>query len=166
MNTFRYTSKKTPIGRLTVVEREGAVVAAGFNGEDDVLGRLTEANGAKVTRTRSLSSITEALSDYFDGAVTALDDIPVDQPGSTYRLRVWRELRKTKPGRTVSYATLARRAGSPRAIRAAGTTCAVNRVPLIVPCHRAVRSDGSLGGYYYGLDMKRWLLEHEAAAGR
>ena len=68
-----------------------------------------------------------------------------------------------RPGRTVSYTQLAAQAGNPRAPRAAGAACAYNLIAPVVPCHRALRSDGSLGGYYYGLDRKTWLLRHEGA---
>ena len=159
--TVSYTSMKTPVGSLTIVERDGLVVASGFVAADDLLSRITDVNGAEVKRVRSLGSTTDALEAYFNGEVFALDSIPVEQPGTPFRTRVWRELRKIKPGRTVSYTTLARRAGNPAAVRAAGTSCGTNRVAPIVPCHRAVRSDGSLGGYYYGLEMKEWLLDHE-----
>lgn len=161
MNEISYASMKTPTGSLTVVERDGVVVASGFVDEDDLLSRIPELNGAEVRRVRSLGPITDALKAYFAGDVGALDSIIVEQPGTPFRSRVWRELRKIKPGRTVSYATLARRAGNAGAVRAAGTSCGTNRVAPIVPCHRAVRSDGSLGGYYYGLEMKEWLLDHE-----
>ena len=161
MNEISYASMKTPLGPLTIVERDGLVVASGFAGEEDLLSRLDEVDGTDVRRARSLGPITEALKAYFAGDVVALDSIKVEQPGTPFRSRVWRELRKVKPGRTVSYATLARRAGNAGAVRAAGTSCGTNRVAPIVPCHRAVRSDGSLGGYYYGLELKEWLLDHE-----
>ena len=161
MSQIRYASMKTPIGELTVVERDGAVVASAFVGEDDLLARIPDVDVEEARRVRSLGPITDALTAYFKGDVTAIDSIRVEQPGTPFRSRVWRELRKVKPGRTVSYTTLARRAGNAAAVRAAGTSCGTNRVAPIVPCHRAVRSDGSLGGYYYGLEMKEWLLDHE-----
>ena len=100
---------------------------------------------------------------YFDGDLRALDAIPVDQPGPPSRQRLWAALRAVPPGRTVSYTELAAQAGNPRAPRAAGAACAYNLIAPVVPCHRALRSDGSLGGYYYGLDRKTWLLRHEGA---
>ncbi|MFI0724606.1 methylated-DNA--[protein]-cysteine S-methyltransferase [Streptomyces sp. NPDC021224] len=101
------------------------------------------------------------MTAYFDGTVEAIDALPVVQFGSDFRLAAWREMRRIRPGTTLGYRELAGRAGSPRAARAAGAACAYNLVPLVVPCHRVRRSDGSLGGYYYGLDVKRWLLAHE-----
>ena len=70
----------------------------------------------------------------------------------------------SRPGAPISYTVLAARAGIPGAARAAGAACAANLVAPVVPCHRALRSDGSLGGYYYGLARKEWLLRHEAGA--
>ena len=86
-----------------------------------------------------------------------------EQPGGPVRRRMWAELRRVPAGATVSYTELATRAGSPKASRAAGSACASNLIAPMVPCHRVVRGDGGLGGYYYGLDRKEWLLRHEGA---
>jgi methylated-DNA-[protein]-cysteine S-methyltransferase len=94
----------------------------------------------------------------------ALDGLPVHQPATALRQRLWAQLRAVRPGTTISYTVLAARAGIPGAARAAGAACAANLVAPVVPCHRALRSDGRLGGYYYGLARKEWLLRHEAAA--
>lgn len=72
-------------------------------------------------------------------------------------------MRKVSAGKTISYAELAKKAGSPDAIRAAGSACARNQVVIVVPCHRIVKSGGALGNYAYGLDAKEWLLRHEGA---
>ena len=74
---------------------------------------------------------------------------------------MWRELRKIPPGETRSYAEIAAAAGKPRAVRAAGSANGANHVPVLIPCHCVVRSDGSLGGYAYGLEIKQKLLERE-----
>ncbi|MDO4243085.1 MAG: methylated-DNA--[protein]-cysteine S-methyltransferase [Actinomyces sp.] len=106
--------------------------------------------------------VASALRAYAAGDVVALERIAVRQPGSEFRQRVWAELRTVAPGAPISYTELAGRAGRPAAVRAAASGCATNRIPLIVPCHRVVRADGGLGGYAFGLDLKRLLLEHEA----
>jgi len=87
--------------------------------------------------------------------------VPVRQPGGAFQQQVWDVMRRIPPGQTWSYAELAAKAGNPDAARAAGSACARNLVAPFVPCHRVVRTDGSLGGYYYGLDVKEWLLAHE-----
>jgi len=83
--------------------------------------------------------------------------------GTAFQQAVWRELSSIPPGETLSYAALAARAGRPNAVRAAGSACGANPVALLIPCHRARRGDGSLGGYAYGLPIKQALLEREAA---
>ena len=88
--------------------------------------------------------------------------LPLDVRGTAFQQAVWRELARVPPGETVSYAALAARAGKPGAARAAGSACGANPVSLLVPCHRAQRGDGSLGGYAWGLDRKRALLARES----
>jgi len=103
-----------------------------------------------------------ALLRYFRGNVTALDRIPVRFVGTPFQCAVWRALRTIGAGKTASYAEVARRVGSPAAVRAVGRANGSNPIGLIVPCHRVIGSDGSLTGYGGGLERKRWLLEHEA----
>lgn len=105
--------------------------------------------------------VAVALRSYAAGDTTALDDIAVAQSGGEFRQQVWDALRNIEPGSPISYTGLARLAGRPAAVRAAASGCATNQIPLIVPCHRVVRSDGTLGGYAFGLDLKRRLLDHE-----
>ena len=118
-------------------------------------------SGREVVRTADLGAVTSAVSAYFAGDVDALDEVPVRQPGGAFTQEAWREMRTIPAGRTWSYAELATKAGNPAAVRAAGAACAHNRVAPFVPCHRVVRTGGNLGGYYYGLPVKRWLLDHE-----
>ncbi len=89
-------------------------------------------------------------------------DIPVDVRGTAFQERVWQELRRIPPGETRSYSEIAAAAGNPNAVRAAGSANGANHVPVLIPCHCVIRSDGSLGGYAYGLDIKRKLLAREA----
>lgn len=88
-------------------------------------------------------------------------DVPVDVRGTAFQLAVWNALRAIPPGETVSYAEIARRIGRPKAVRAVGSACGRNPVAPIVPCHRVLASDGGLGGYGFGLETKRALLERE-----
>ena len=110
-----------------------------------------------------IEAAKQALSRYFDAGATDFADLPLDLRGTPFQLRVWQELRQIPRGRAISYKELARRAGSPRASRAVGQANGRNPVPIIVPCHRVIAADGSLGGYSSGLDRKRWLLRHEGA---
>ena len=105
-----------------------------------------------------------ALLDQVIASVEAPGDfahIPLDVKGTAFQEAVWRELRKIPPGETRSYAQIAAAAGNPKAVRAAGSANGANNVAVLIPCHRVIRSDGSLGGYAYGLEIKRKLLDKE-----
>lgn len=107
----------------------------------------------------------KALENYFAGRPPAIGSGDLDWAGaSAFQTRVWRALLDLRWGETASYAELARRIGAPGAARAVGRAVAANPVPILVPCHRVVRSDGLLGGYSFGLDCKDRLLEHEGVA--
>jgi AraC family transcriptional regulator of adaptative response/methylated-DNA-[protein]-cysteine methyltransferase len=91
-------------------------------------------------------------------------DLPLDLQGTAFQISVWRFLLSVKPGDVVSYSEVAAATGKPRAVRAAASACAANRIALLIPCHRALRADGSLGGYRWGLERKRALLDTERKA--
>ena len=91
-------------------------------------------------------------------------DLPLDLRGTAFQIRVWRFLLSVKPGAVVSYSEVAEGVGAPRAVRAAASACAANRIGVLIPCHRALRADGSLGGYRWGLERKRALLDAERRA--
>lgn len=153
------TTLTTPVGRLALLVRDDVLVAAGFTDVQDQYARLhTE---APLRIETDLGRFTAAMTAYFDGDVTAMDTLPVAQPGGAFRQAAWKVMREVPAGEVISYAELAMRAGNPGAVRAAGSACATNMVAPIVPCHRIVRTGGALGGYYYGLGVKEWLLAHE-----
>jgi len=108
--------------------------------------------------------IKEELASYFNGSPTTFASLPLDPQGTPFQLRVWQELRQIPWGRTISYKELAARVGNPRACRAVGQANGANPIPLIIPCHRVIAADGSLGGYSSGLERKRWLLRHEGVS--
>ena len=156
--TLDATAFDTPVGALALIARDGVVVCAGFGEVDELAARL----GPVDMRVHSdLGPITRAVAAYFAGEVAALVDQPVEQPGGAFFQAAWKVMREVPGGETISYAELADRAGRPRAVRAAGSACARNPIAPIVPCHRIRRTGAALGGYYYGLDTKRWLLDHE-----
>lgn len=117
---------------------------------------------AAIERRDHLGAITDALAAYLDGDLAAIDAVPVEQTASPFMARAWEQLRAIPAGAPQTYAQLAASSGNPAAIRAAGSACARNTAALFVPCHRVLRSGGALGGFLYGLDVKRWLLAHEA----
>lgn len=136
--------------------------------EGDELVTLKFYNGAKrpegVTPsapTPAAKRIEQALRAYFDGYLGALDSIPAVTSGTPFQERVWEALRRLRPGELSSYSELAAEVGVPGAARAVGTALGNNPVAIVVPCHRVIRNDGTIGGYGGGLERKRWLLKHE-----
>jgi methylated-DNA-[protein]-cysteine S-methyltransferase len=111
------------------------------------------------------SASAGSLRRYVEGDVAALDDVEVELVGTPFQQRVWEVLRTIPAGATWSYRELAVAVGVPGAVRAVGTANGANPVWLVVPCHRVVRSDGSLGGYGGGVERKAWLLAHEGGTG-
>jgi AraC family transcriptional regulator of adaptative response/methylated-DNA-[protein]-cysteine methyltransferase len=116
--------------------------------------------------TRDRSRLTENVLSAIESTevAEAAPDIPLDLRGTPFQKAVWQALREVPAGTTVSYSELARRVGRPAAVRAVAHACATNAIAVLVPCHRVVRSDGSLAGYRWGLERKRMLLDREAAA--
>ncbi len=154
----------TPIGPLSLLAHEDRLIGAGFTADPAELhARLHRSLRPLPLTPGELPWAVKPCRDYFAGELGALDALPVRQPSTPARERLWAVLRAVPAGTTVSYTELARRAGSPRAVRAAGAACAANLIAPVIPCHRVLRSDGSLCGYYYGLERKEWLLRHEAA---
>jgi methylated-DNA-[protein]-cysteine S-methyltransferase len=115
------------------------------------------------TTARTLLVLDSQSGDYIGGGRRAFA-IAVAPPGTVWQRRVWDELARIPFGETITYAELARRAGNPTAIRAAGAANGQNPISIVIPCHRVVGSDGRLTGYSGGLDAKRWLLDHEGVA--
>ena len=162
---IQMTTMTTPIGPLTLLAADGVVHAGGFT--DDIgpllAGRLRSAlRDAEILPAPHLGPITEALEAYFAGEVRALDRLTVAQHGGPFQVRVWAALRAIPPGQPTTYRQLAEQLGGDRLARAVGMGCATNLVSPIVPCHRVTHSTGHLAGYFWGLDRKRWLLDHEA----
>jgi len=102
----------------------------------------------------------QALANLAEGT-EATSSLPLDIRGTAFQMKVWEALRKIPAGQTISYSRLAQSIGAPAAVRAVGSACAANRLALVIPCHRAVRADGGLGGYRWDLKRKRLLLDRE-----
>lgn len=157
--TIQATTITTPVGDLALLTRDDVIVAAGFASIEGMAARLPDDD---VEVKTDLGRLSAAVRAYVAGDLHALDDLPVSQPGGDFQQAAWKVMREVGPGETITYAELAARAGNPAAVRAAGSACARNLIAPIVPCHRIVRSgNAGLGGYYYGLPTKEWLLEHE-----
>jgi methylated-DNA-[protein]-cysteine S-methyltransferase len=159
------TSTKTPVGMLYLISHEHVLLGAGFRSFEDLLERMDPDDSVRQhSRVKSIPIISDLVSDYFDGDLSAFNSIQTRQPGAAFSQAAWKAMRKIPAGKVWSYADLANRAGSPDAVRAAGSACARNLIAPIVPCHRVVKTGGALGNYGYGLEVKGWLLRHEGVA--
>ena len=153
---------KTPAGMLYLVASEHVLLAAGFRSFADLHERMDDSEFAiGIKDSKSIPIISELVRNYFDGDLNALNGIAVRQPGSEFSQDVWKAMRKIPAGKTWSYADLAKKIGSPAAVRAVGTACGKNLVAPIIPCHRVVKSGGAIGNYGYGIETKAVLLRHE-----
>ncbi len=162
-----YRTVDSPVGVLLLAATEQGLVRVAFQREDHdaVLDRLATLISPRILRAPArLDAVARELDEYFAGTRQRFD-LPLDHQLSTgFRATVLAHLPEIGYGQTESYAQVALAAGSPRAVRAVGTACATNPLPLIVPCHRVVRSDGSFGGYLGGIEAKHLLLHLEGAA--
>jgi methylated-DNA-[protein]-cysteine S-methyltransferase len=157
----------TPLGRLIVGATAAGLVRVGLpsEDEDDVLQQLTDRVSRRVLRAprASLTQTRRELDEYFDGTRRAFA-IPLDwRLARGFRREVLRAASEIPYGQTASYRDVATRAGSPGAVRAAGTALATNPLPIVVPCHRVLRTGGALGAYRGGAAAKAALLELEGA---
>jgi len=154
----------TPIGQLNLIADGEILLGTNFTKPDLLIDVIDERYiGEQVKYVRSIVGISDRIRRYFAGEISALSTIKVEQPGGDFSQAAWKEMRKVKAGKTISYAELAEKAGSPKAVRAAGSACAKNAIALVVPCHRILPTAGGLGGYAYGVKAKEWLLRHEGA---
>ena len=160
-----FTELDTPIGPLLLVVDGQLLCAVGFGPDCGYLQRHMKQNyrGQELRPLEGSSSVVNEVRAYFEGDVAALDRIDVKPIGTDFQKAVWQALRRIPHGETMSYGELARHLGRPGASRAVGTANGSNPIPVVIPCHRVIASDGTLGGYGGGLDRKRWLLAHERA---
>ena len=161
-----YRVVDSPVGPLLLAATgQGLIrVAYALEGHDAVLQALADRVSPRILQAPArLEEAARELGEYFAGQRRAFD-LPLDwRLSAGFRRTVLGHLPEISYGRTASYAAIAQLAGNPGAVRAVGTACATNPLPVIVPCHRVVRSDGGLGGYLGGTDAKRTLLTLEAA---
>ena len=162
-----YRTVDTPVGRLLLAATETGLVRVAYEREDhdDVLTSLSERISPRVLHHPArLDDVARQLDEYFAGARRTFA-VGLDwQLSSGFRADVLHHLPQIAYGRTASYATVAQLAGNPTAVRAVGTACATNPLPVVIPCHRVVRADGTMGGYLGGPEAKATLLRLEAAA--
>ena len=160
--TITYATGGSPLGRLLVATTEHGVcsVKAGRNDGELVRALRKEFPKAQIARGRKAERYLAALNNHFNGQAVKL---PVDLKGTEFQMKVWSALGDIPMGETRSYSDIAETIGEPKAVRAVANACASNPVPLIIPCHRVIRKDGSLGGYGLGIGRKKILLSTEHA---
>ncbi|ALU68995.1 cysteine methyltransferase [Rhodococcus erythropolis R138] len=160
-----YRTVDSPVGKLLLAATDVGLVRVAFavEGHDLVLERLADTVSPRVLHyPRRLDTVARELDEYFAGARREFDLRLDFQLAKGFRREVLRHLPEIEYGHTASYSVVAVASGSPGAVRAVGTACAKNPLPLVVPCHRVVRSDGSLGQYAGGPELKAILLDLEA----
>lgn len=161
---IHWTVAQTALGPMLLAATERGICRLSFNeGESDLCARFPNATlaegGPLVMRL-----VNAAIAACDNPAATP--DLPLDISGTAFQQAVWQALRRIPPGETRSYAEIAAEVGRPGAVRATGSANGANAVAVLIPCHRVIRSDGTLGGYAYGLEIKKQLLERERLAGK
>lgn len=159
MESLRSRRLDTPIGGLTLFSSDEGLVYIAFDAEDDA--EVTRLRDAATPDPTSSPEGSRQLGEFFAGARTSFD-LPLAVTGATFTRRAQRALGKIPFGTTVTYAELAETAGNAGAVRAAGSACARNPLPIIWACHRVIRTDGTRGNYRGGRRAKAWLLDFEA----
>lgn len=161
---IRYGVFRTDFGRVLIAATERGVCAVLIGSDDSAVETELAAEFARARRTRD----DRGLGDWAEPVLRAIEGehahaaVPLDVQGTDFQRRVWTTLRSIPPGETRSYAEVAEHIERPGAARAVARACATNRIAVLIPCHRVVRSDGSPGGYRWGLERKTVLLENEA----
>ena len=155
-----YTTFSSPLGTVLIAgtERGLCSVKLGEGAAQLLAEEFCEAE--LVHEPKSMPEVRKAILEFLDGDAS-LARIPLDIRGTVFQRKVWEQLRRIPAGETRSYGQIARAIGAPRAVRAVGSACGANPVALVIPCHRALRTDGTLGGYAWGLARKKKLLEIE-----
>ena len=162
LHSDRYNS---PIGEILVLADGAQLCYLDFADNDARLEKLltTRYGEFSITPEANLLGLRARLARYFAGDWDAFNGLDLCAGGSDFQRKVWRRLTKIPPGKAISYRQLANAIRKPRAIRAAAGANARNPIAIVIPCHRVIAADGSLGGYAGGVERKSWLLAHEGA---
>lgn len=155
----------TPDGPFTILAQDGMVLSSGWtDNADDLTGQVHPSiRPGTAELVTGLGEISAAVEAFYSGNPVPAMHVPVRQVSGPFRVHAWDVLRLVRPGTPVTYTEYAALAGNPKAVRAAASACAFNAAALFVPCHRVIRTDGSLGGFRWGLAVKESLLAREAA---
>jgi AraC family transcriptional regulator of adaptative response/methylated-DNA-[protein]-cysteine methyltransferase len=163
---IRFALGTSSLGVVLVAQSDKGVCAILLGDDADAMilelrGRFPKASIAAADR--GFERLVKQVVDFVDAPRKGLD-LPLDMRGTAFQKRVWKMLQKIPAGTTTTYSALAKKMGEPKAVRAVARACATNHIGVAVPCHRVVRNDGNLAGYYWGLERKRALLDSEASA--
>lgn len=163
--TAQLLTMTTADGPFTIIALDGSVLSSGWTADPaDLTGQIhASLFPAGLTAVNSLGTISEAVEAFYAGDPGPAMQVPVLQKSGPFRSHAWDILRTVRPGKPVTYTEYAALAGNAKAVRAAASACAFNAAALFVPCHRVVRTDGTLGGFRWGLAVKESLLSREAA---
>ena len=135
-------------------QKKVIVLTSGFT---SIAALAKSSNLRNIKKVNNIPEVSKAIDDWIKGDLSTITNVKVVQTGPIFYANAWKQMRTIKPGKLISYTTLAKKL----AVRAAGTACAQNKIALFVPCHRIIRSDGSIGNYAYSVTTKRKLLAHE-----
>jgi AraC family transcriptional regulator of adaptative response/methylated-DNA-[protein]-cysteine methyltransferase len=159
--SISFCSFPSPLGTVLVAATEKGVCSVKLGEDPAWLARLLDEEFSEARiEERPMPAVKKAILDFIRGEAS-LARVPLDIRGTVFQRRVWDELQRIPRGETRTYRDIARAVGAPAAVRAVGSACGANPVALVVPCHRAVRTDGGLGGYAWGLGRKKKLLALE-----
>jgi AraC family transcriptional regulator of adaptative response/methylated-DNA-[protein]-cysteine methyltransferase len=163
---IRFAIGECALGAILVAQSERGVCAIALGDDPDALARDLQdrfPQARLIGGDAAFEQLVAKVVGFVEAPGLGLD-LPLDVRGTAFQQRVWQALREIPPGTTASYAEIARRIGSPKSVRAVAQACGANAIAVAIPCHRVVRSDGSLSGYRWGVERKSALLEREASA--
>lgn len=162
--TIQYRVHESTLGPVAIAASEQGICAILFGDDKTALEKDLAARFPTATLIEGegeFDRLADSVARYIDQPSDTVE-FPLDPSGTDFQQRVWRALREIAPGTTASYKDVAMRIGSPKAVRAIARACAANPIAVAIPCHRVVRSDGSMSGYRWGTARKRMLLDREA----
>jgi AraC family transcriptional regulator, regulatory protein of adaptative response / methylated-DNA-[protein]-cysteine methyltransferase len=151
------------LGWVIVAATDHGICAIEFGDDPKLLPRQLQSRFPKATVTRAGSGFTSLIEEvvHFIKKPKGNFNLPLDIQGTAFQQQVWNILRKIEPGQTMTYTEVAEKIGNPKAVRAVATACALNKLAVVIPCHRVISKDGKLSGYRWGVDRKKMLLENE-----
>lgn len=163
---IRYALRKCTLGLMLVANSSKGICAVSFSDDQKELLLDLQDNfptGKLIADDAAVEPVAAKIATYVDQP-KATYDLSLDICGTAFQKRVWEVLATIPHGKTVTYTDIAKKIGAPKAVRAVANACGANKLAVLIPCHRVVRSDGSLSGYRWGVDRKRVLLEREGVS--